>query len=139
MKKIKNEELNIENSFGFQPIKFGTTDLPLSFIRFQLQIAPQRIMVGIADLVDRAVDRFHVGGMQDVVDPEPEEVFIISDSDTTAGSGISIFQRPLDRTMCIRNRSIVEVAADQYIIGIDLFNFLSDCSRLTGAYPECGT
>lgn len=77
-------------------------------------------MVGITNLVDRAVDWFHVGGMQDIVDPEPEEVFIVSNSDTTARSGISIFQRSLDRTMGIRNRCIVEVTADQYIIGIDL-------------------
>ena len=41
-------------------------------------------MIGITHLVDRAVDRFHVGGMQDVVDAEPEEVFIIGDPDATA-------------------------------------------------------
>ena len=93
-------------------------------------------MVGITNLVDRAVDWFHVGGMQDIVDPEPEEVFIVSNSDTTARSGISIFQRSLDRTMGIRNRCIVEVTADQYIIGIDLFNFPGNCSRLAGTYLE---
>ena len=93
-------------------------------------------MVGITNLVDRAVDWFHIGGMQDIVDPEPEEVFIVSNSDTTARSGISIFQRSLDRTMGIRNRCIVEVTADQYIIGIDLFNFPGNCSRLAGTYLE---
>ena len=56
----------------------------MSTIHFQLQVAPQGVMIGIADLVDRAVDRFHVGGMQDVVDAEPEEVFIIGDPDATA-------------------------------------------------------
>ena len=53
-------------------------------IHYQLQIAPQRIVVGITDLVDRAVLRLHVGGMQDVVDAEPEEVLVIGDPDTTA-------------------------------------------------------
>ena len=56
---------------------------------------------------------------------------------TTARSSISIFQWSLDRTMGIGNRRIVEVTAHQYIIGIDLFDFFGNRSRLTGTYPEC--
>ena len=112
--------------------------MAVSFRSKELQIAPQGIMIGIAHLVDRAVDRFHVGGMQDIVDPEPEEVFIISDSDATTRSGKGIFQRSLDRTVSIGYRSIVEVAANQYIIGIDLFNPFGDGSRLTGRIRKAG-
>ena len=39
--------------------------------------------------------------------------------------------------MGIGNRRIVEVTADNTLIGIDLFDFFGNRSRLTGTYPEC--
>ena len=46
-------------------------------------------MVGVAHLVDRAIHRNQIGGMQDVVYPKPEKVFIIGRPHSPTGSGIS--------------------------------------------------
>ena len=96
-------------------------------------------MIGIAHLIDGTVDRLHVGGMQDIVNTKPEEVLIIGDPYATAGSGISIFQLALDRTMGIRDRRIIEITANQYIIGIDLFNLFGNSLCLARPYPEGGS
>lgn len=54
-------------------------------------------MVGIIDIVDRAIQRFHIGRVEDMVDAKPETILIIGNTHAAPRLGKGIDQPLLKR------------------------------------------
>ena len=66
---------------------------------FQEEDAPDGIMVGVVHFVDLTSQRFHVAGIEDMVDLKPKEVLVVGDTYAVACFGEGILQVALDFTM----------------------------------------
>ena len=97
---------------------------------FHFQITPHRIVIRITNLINRTVHWFHIRRMKDIIDAEPEEVFIIGYTYPASRRSKRIYQRSLYRTVGIRNRRIVKVAANKDIVGVCFSDFFSYCFGL---------
>ena len=111
-----------------------------SFFRlFQVENAPDGVVVGIGDLIYLALQCLHVGRMEYVVDLEPEEILVIGNSQPFARFGEGIQQLPLNGTMGVGDGGVVEIATNQQVVGVDRLDLLGDGLCRLGTHLESGT
>ena len=105
----------------------------------QLQVGYDRIMVGVVyRIIDPAAYDIPCIADEDIVYPEIKLVLIVSNPQATAAAGVGITHPLIQDTMCIGQRTVIEITTDdQWLIDMPVY-YLPDRPGLLGT-DRCGS